>query len=222
MPSRVKMGRRRRRFVKKATSRGQIYGNAAYQLYKDVAFLKNVINVEYKKVDFSGGPTAISSSGTNNNLNAMSQGTDISNRVGRSVKAVSIYLTLSWTINTAATATRCRTMLVWDKEPAGATPSVGTVLAQSSPEGHLNTDLAGNRFIILSSKNVNLSINGDETKTLKIYRRLPRSYHTIFNSGNAGTVGDINTGALFMLNISSEATNTPTISWVSTFVFIDN
>lgn len=72
---------------RKPRSRYQNYAGAAKQLYKDVKMLKDMVNVEYKYVEFetTGTPINVDSS-CDSFCDNIVEGTDQDNRVGNSIK----------------------------------------------------------------------------------------------------------------------------------------
>ncbi len=186
---------------------------------KDVRYLKSVINVERKFIDKSAGIT-VDDSGTFVSLPLASQGVGASNREGDSIKVVSLLIRLSWAISQSATSSGLRTIVVIDKQPNGALPSIASLLQTtnfplSSP---LNLDNK-RRFKILCDRVQVASITGKQQFVLNKY--LKTQTHVRYGS-NAGTVADVNTNNIFVLLISDEATNLPIVDYYFRTRYIDN
>lgn len=80
--------------------------------------------IEYKYIDTYAAGAAVPTAGTSNELNLVAQGTTQITRIGAQIKMTSIQLRMSITALTSQTQSRCRVMLVIDKEPAGGSLTV--------------------------------------------------------------------------------------------------
>lgn len=222
---------KKRKTVSKAAqrgaSRGQVYGAAAGQLYKDVQMLKNMINVEYKVQDTSTALQNVSTVPTLQLFNGLLRGDDFNQRNGRSVKWTSIYQRI--TVQAPSTATLphfCRYMLFWVKDPSATAPTSLQIFGAATPSSinvMLNLNVRKD-FIILYDEIMQVNpVNGGPSNAFRnIYKKC--NMHTIFNAGNAGSIADIESGALYALWFSD--TNTageqPQITLQSRCRYIDN
>lgn len=214
-------GRRRtvaRTWGKRLVRFGKGVGRVA-KLARDVGYLRSVINVERKYSDTSG---VVSSSTTPALilLNGLSQGTSATTRQGQSIKMVAIYPNIFWSINAAASTTYCRCIIFIDKQANGAAPAASDLLTTTTSV--LSPFVIGNskRFRVLMDIRRTLSLNGVEMVRFKKYKKI--SWHTEYNTGNAGTIADIQTNSLYMLHMSDQPTNTPTFAHITRMRFIDN
>lgn len=209
---------RRRRFYKKRAppSRWSIYSNAGKQLWKDVKYLKNLINTEFKYLDTSA-ETGVDDSGTLILLNGMTKGDSINTREGRTLRIKSVQLHININMNTSATRTRLKWALVIDKQVNGAAPNISDIYDNVL----LNFRNLNNRkrFVILKQGLVNTNDDFPE-RDKSYYKRL--NFKTIYNAGNAGSIADINTNSFYLLLLSDENLNTPTINYTARIRFIDN
>lgn len=208
---------RRRRFSGKR-GRAITYGQIGRKIYNDVKWLKSVVNVEKKYFDTSGS-AGYSSTGSTATLVNMSIGDGAVNRDGQSVKVVSSFLNGYAQINTSATRSIVRIMLVLDTQPNAAAAAITDVLVSATPESPM---LIGNasRFKVIRDFRITLSINGSEIVYFKKYTKC--GFHVKYNTGTSGTVADITTNNLFYIILSNEATNTPVVAWYHRTRFIDN
>lgn len=190
---------------------------------REIAKLKVNHNVEYKTIDYlnhtsqepyTGAPVITC-------LNQVARGDDYNERVGRSIKNVSVQLKMDAYHNTTDTATftTIRWLLLIDKEANGAVP-VTTDLLTAEDTTSMRNLTNRRRFIILKDAKILLD-NNRESRSIKYFRRL--ALKTIFNSGNAGTVADIDSGSLILIFISNAASDKKPLVQISSRVrFIDD
>lgn len=211
---------RRRYAKKKAPGRWQIYGAAGKQLFRDVASLKSLINVEKKYVDYSPYTNfSVATAGTLTCMNLMTQGTSALTRTGQSIKMVSFLCNGSAIINAAATGTIIRFMVFVDRQANGAAATLAQLLNTTDVYSPVNIGFS-KRFRFLVDKRISLSANGTEIRTFKRFRKM--SIHTEYNQSNNGNIGDIDTNSLWIAFISTEATNTPSVTAQFRLRFVDN
>lgn len=134
-------------------------------------------------------------------LNACSQGTDAINHIGRQTTMKSLYWL--WRGNIQATTTgsgSVRLVILYDKEAEGVAPTIFT----SSPTDAFNQDNIvaqmnlnnRDRFVVLLDEVIEcIGTAGPQAFMRKGYRKV--SLPCVFNSGNAGTVADIQTGSVY-------------------------
>lgn len=189
------------------------------KLARDVYYLKSIVNVEKKYLDTTASTTSVQGGGFLL-LNGLVQGTSATTRLGQSIKMISVYPNIFWTINAAATTTYCRMIIFIDKQPNGAAPIQSDILsAVNSVLAPMNV---GNskRFKILMDKRLQLSINGNEIVKYKRFRKL--ATHTEYNTGNTGGIADIQTNSIYLYHMSDQTVNAPTFSYNVRLRFIDN
>ena len=138
-------------------------------------------------------------------LNGVARGDDINQRVGRRVRLASLQASI---VNYVTPATGIdqthRCLIVYDKQSNGVAPAITDVLVSASTVAMPNLDNR-QRFVILYDKlmHLNAAAEPGSMVAFKINKRLP--YGVQFNSGDAGTVADIQTGGLFFITIGSIA-----------------
>lgn len=155
-------------------------------------------------------------------LNGLTQGTDSITRIGRKICMKSIQGRWTFTLqNTAAgvfpaglVGGQVRLLIVYDKQANGAAPAATDILQGT---GIIQAPLNLNnreRFIVLVDKFITLDPNDMQSGMIRFYKKLPRDARdVIFNAGNAGTIGDIQTGSVYALwQCSAQATAGTTLS----------
>lgn len=218
--------RGRRRYARRAPkeSRWSIYGKATKQLaqdaYKGVQMVKQLVNTEF---DFKDTTTGVSptSGGSMTLLNGMTQGDTASSREGNSIRMKSLDLRFYLTNNSTAVNTNTRVMLVHDKQPNGSTALVTDVLATNNVVSPRNLDNR-KRFKVIYDRTFSLSTAGPSNLNSAFYKKDFNQHVAFYNASNAGTIADISTGALFLLLLSDQAVNAPTINYYFRLRFIDN
>ena len=159
---------------------------------------------ELKAVDTTIGQVA-DTTGAVTLLNGIARGDDINQRVGRRVRLASLQASI---VNYVTPATGIdqthRCLIVYDKQSNGVAPAITDVLVSASTVAMPNLDNR-QRFVILYDKlmHLNAAAEPGSMVAFKISKRL--SYGVQFNSGDAGTVADIQTGGLFFITIGSIA-----------------
>lgn len=221
MPYRRNYRRRggyRRRYPRKGNGATD-YIKMAKAAYSGVKYLRGLVNVEKHALYTSLSGTPDSTSGVLQCLNLIAQGDGETDRTGDSVMIKSVHANIKYTMNAAATGTTIRTILFWYKQPQGATPISTFVLQGVSQMSCYNHDNAGLYTVLYDSTTV-LNITGNQ-EICKSFTRKFYNIHETFDGVNAN-IGDIQTNALWILFISDEATNTPTITGRAEILYVDN
>lgn len=188
----------------------------AKQAMSGVRYLKGLVNSELFKYEINDTGNSIDASGTIINLNEIAQGDGDAGRTGNSILAKSLYLNFDFSKHNLATNTYLRMLLFIDKQQISDTyPSVTDVLDTASVLAPLNNATVG-RFTILRDMRVVLNDNRPGI-FFKIYKKLFN--HIRFNGGLAT---DTQKGGVYLLFISNEATNAPTVSFRGRLCYHDN
>lgn len=192
----------------------------AFKAARGVRYLRGLVNSEMLHKDTTFSAAAITAAGSNTHLTAVAQGDDISGRTGNSFLLRSLSYRYKIIINPSVTAnTTVTVMLVQDTQQVGdTTPAVTDVLQSANTFSLLNASSAG-RFKILSRKSIILTpaTGGRPAVEMKGFHKLYS--HIRFNG--TGTA-DIQKNGLYVLFISSEATNTPTVDGTFRIGYHDN
>lgn len=212
--TRKQLRRRRYRRTPKYT-----YGGMARKIWRDVRWLKSVVNAEFKYLDVNNSTTS-STTAAFVLLNGMQTGDTASTRDGQSIKMAKLFFQFTASINASATTTVGRVILLVDYQPNAAAPPIGGLL--SSTTNVLSPLALGNayRFRILRDVKYQLSANGTQIFRRKFYLTL--NEHTKYSTTNVGDISDILSNSLYLVHMSDQATNTPSISYYSRLRFVDN
>lgn len=132
-------------------------------------------------------------------LNGCARGDDIGERTGRQIWMRWVDLNMICAV-TAGTGTdqQQRVVVVQDMQPNGAACAWTDVFTSVSVLA--NHNLANrNRFRILFDRTVQLNATAEPGSEKVIRARVPLNLLVTFNSGNAGTVADIQTNSLYFM-----------------------
>lgn len=222
MPYRRSYGRRRRFYGRKRYPKRKpspTYAQIGYKVYKDVQWLKNQINTEFKYKDNVQG-NSIDNAGVVQHLTNVPQGDGPSDRDGSQIRFKSVSARGKITMNPSATHTQFRIIFFIWKRVANTLPAVTDVLSSASTVALKNLDNRRN-MVILSDKIYNLDANDREERNFKFYKKLDMK--TLFTTGSTGgTVSDLEENGLFCLMISNQSTLTPTPIINFRTCYIDN
>jgi len=183
------------------------------------------LNTKERKVyDINSTTYNVSTTGTFTLLAVPTPGTDMTGRIGRKIVLKSCFIRghigTEASRNTAiddviVPATMVRMILLVDCQPNGSVPSTTDLLKESTPTSQLNLDNRDRFKILLDKQWVfdPLYFNNNATFALasasrqqvafKKYKKL--GVETIFNSGSAGTIADITSGALYMFWVGNQS-----------------
>lgn len=207
--------RRRRRFASRPYRR--MYRRRNYRRNNVISTLSRVgMKPELNGNNFQLDDTSISSSGSITSIGAVAQGDSRITRTGDLIRLRSIYGRLFFTINGSATNTQIRHLIIIDKTPDGTAPTLTELLDNPTVPLSLVSPINFNqtqRFRIIRDKLYTLNDVNTTTLAVKYFRRLNMTVS--FNGGTATPIRN----QLFEIFISSEATNTPTVSSTGRFRF---
>jgi len=158
-------------------------------------------------------------------LNGCIQGTNNYNRIGRKIdmKSLQVHGMMQATTTLVVPEDNIvRWMIVYDRTPNGNAPTWANVVqsqnisatASSNSTDMINLDNR-DRFIVVRDKVIPMAAqNGTAAPTAATATGQPTTYviseyirfnyETVYNGGNAGTVGDIQTGALYFFICSNQ------------------
>lgn len=174
------------------------------------------LNPEYKFLDSTPAITP-GTGGLITNISAIALGDTANDRNGSSIKVTSHLLRGTLTKAAAATATKVRVIIFADTSSNGALPVVADVLQTSNQDSPLNK-VNGSRFTILFDKSYVLS-NDTPMRQFKHFKKMQHHIHYLNGTSATSAMGQ---GPIYMLTISNEASNTPTVSVNSRMRFLDN
>ncbi len=184
--------------------------------------VKALLNVEYKSHTVTAAALAITDSASATNLTLLVQGdTDIT-RDGSQVKFTSLRFGFTLKSNASATRTNVRIMLVHDKQTNQAQATATQVLQDSTPIDAIisayNIDNVS-RFNILYDKVFSLDPSYIPTLSRVVHKKLNLK---VRYDANAGDVTDLTQDSIFLIMVSDQVTNDPTISHQIRLRYLDN
>lgn len=213
----------RKKRVKRSTpwySKKYSVGDIASAAWKGVKYIKTLVNAEKKYIDVSSTGANFSYNGGVIHLSPVAQGDGESAREGNSIYTCGIAFRGVVYMNTTEENTQARIVIFKDTMNTGSTPTVddvihtiGTTIAPMSP---LEGTTRG-RYKILYNKFLSLSKTGETNKIFKTW--IPLRTHVKY-TGSAST--DEFKNQIYLLYISSENTNQPTIRYYSRMYYHDN
>lgn len=202
-------GKKAYRFAKAHQSEAK----QALALAKKVA---RMVNVEYK-YDLTNYASTVPWTGLTQNLCNPAQGDGMTNRDGDSLKLARVSGRLNCQIHASATATTVRLILFRGKNTNGTDPAPGDILVTGSGLMFQNPKREDNKFStkILYDKMYTLT---QDRKLINFNWNFKLYGHVKFEPGSA-VVQD---GGLYLLIISNEQTNVPTLNYSLKTTFTDN
>lgn len=214
MPKKSYRKRGGKRYNKRWFNTNKFTPGRAYELAKqaakDIWYIKGLVNSEMLHADFTYGPgTNIPNTGFVTNVVALSQGDGSNNRTGNSILLRNLAYRYKLDINSSVSSnTTILFMLIKDTQTeADGLPAVTTVLQSSTTWSLMNLLTAG-RFKIIKRRNYTLTPASGGRPSIEI-----KGYHKIYDHVryNGTTANDIQKNGYYMLWLSSETTNQPTI-----------
>lgn len=162
---------------------------------------------EFKSVDLDDNTLELNSTGAYTLLNGVSRGTDLSNRIGRniSMRSLEIHGWMS-TTDSGGVSQVARIMIVLDKQCNGSAMALTDILKGVTVVSLKNL-VNKKRFKILYDKTHALAEHsGNNAGHIKPFEFYKKFNHPVeFNAGDAGTIGDITSGALYIIGLSNIA-----------------
>lgn len=164
-----------------------------------------VANRETGYVDTVASPLTFAT-GTNSiyDLNLISQGTAVTQRVGK--KIIWKSMQCRGLISTGSGVSKCAILIVYDKRPTGSLPNVTDVL-NTSTASSFNNDANSGRFKIL--KRIDFKLNGgvgnDTNDFLADFYLNLRDLPVEFGAAGTGGVGDVELGSLYVITTGDGA-----------------
>lgn len=215
-----------KRVMAPGATRG-FYGSAARQQRT----MSGVAPPERKVHDVVQAIYSCNNTGTVTLINGIAQGADFTQRIGRKSTFVAIQLEgILQPSSDLTQPTKCRVLLVYDSQPNGVLPPVSDIFDQATSTAFMNLDFR-DRFKVLHDCNVSLAQTTDTGATLNavgaptvhnlsVYKRI--NLPTIW-SGTTNAIGDIQTGAFYLVTIGNNAATTGYDLVCSTRMrFVDN
>lgn len=130
-------------------------------------------------------------------LNAIAQGTDASNRIGRKITIKSLLIRMQWKLGGTSTfGSPLRVLVVYDKQANATAPAITDVLALD--EFFSCNNLANrDRFVTIFDNMMEpISVGGNAAVADVLYKRL--NLETMYNSGTDALIGSISSGSIYL------------------------
>lgn len=185
---------------------------------------------ELKVIDVAATAITVTPAASLTLLNGCSAGTDYLNRIGRKIIMKSILI--RGTINPASGASRpigdiVRAMVFWDLQANSVAPVLGDILQSTadvnSPMNLTNRDrfkIVQDKFIVMNPDTYTTGAPTGGNPITRNYKLYKKCNQEVIFSGTGFTVGNIQTGSLFMLVIS-QGTSLTTYTLTSRVRFED-
>lgn len=202
---------RRRKGVKPTA---QVKG---YQLNRVIKTVKKMIpRPERKNVDVTRAATIITSTATITNIappTGLGQAGE-GGIVGDQCTSKSILLRLGITPNATAGMNYYRALIVLDHQPNGAAPVASEILQVANNYLAPMNDSQSKRFKVIFDKTYTVDQDANGSQVDKVFRRLRHRSEALSTS-------HFITNGVYLLEISNEATNGPTVQWYSRWRYTD-
>jgi len=161
-------------------------------------------------VDLASANYPMDTTGAVTLVATIAQGTGVTQRVGKKCVYKSFQMRGYISNNSASTVNDVAWMLVYDKRPTGALPSVTDILVTANSRA-FNNDVNSNRFRILRRWDAELIGNSatpiDATfKSVDEYVKCKLPIE--FNAAGTGAIGDISLGAVYLVTVGSNVAGT--------------
>lgn len=212
---------RRRSFRRKAIAprvpKEITWGQFATKAWSGVQQIRKLINVEEHRVDTSVA-TTIDNAGSVTHLTGVANGDTASTRTGSSILLKGLHMRFALISHASAATTVIRILVIKDKQQvADTTPTVTGVLNSADVVSHVVPDFT-ERFTILRDMTHTLDLVGSPIKTFDF--KLPLTGTHVRYNGTATT--DVQQNGIYLLLLSNQSTNVPTISSIHRLTFYDN
>lgn len=214
MPYKRRQRRRRKPlpWYKRKYTAAEMAGKALSGVNK----LRKLVNVEMKKHDRYDTHT-VTTNPEEFGLCYLPEGSGENQRNGTSIKLQSLYMRAKLTIHPSATYSLCRLVLVQDKQQISDTTSPWEACFSTNDIlSPTNRELNQGRFTILYDEVIRL-----DTSKLNFFvkKYIPIGNHVKYN-GAAGS--DIQKNGLYLMCISDEVTNGPSLTHYTRITYTDN
>ncbi len=196
----------------------QVYSNAGRQLLSDLGTLRRFINTEFHYIDTTASTTATTTP-TLVLLNGTTLGDTTTTRTGQSIKMDRSDLRFQLSVNATSLVNYIRIIAVVDKQTNATAMTAADLLVTPNTVSPY-TFGSQQRFIPLYDETFALSTYGPGAITKSI--GLSTNQHVTFNTVNGGTVADIVTNSVYLIFLSDQGANPPSILYYNRLWFVDN
>lgn len=213
------MAFRRRTFCRRRNFRRR-RGGSMWTLAKKAAskVVRHFLNPEYKFLDVQPAFSITNTGTVFADTSYVAQGDAATNRNGNSIKITSMLTRLAFIWNTAAASgSAVRLIFFTDASSAGVVPAVTDVIQSANVQAPMNR-LNGSRFKVIRDYTIVLSSDKPRVN-IESFKKM--SHHIKYLDGTA-TATSLGQGPIYMLAISNEGLNYPSISGYVRMRFLDN
>ena len=196
------------------------YAQDAYSLgvrtWNGLNAIRKLINIEFKRFDVNANGASTSQAGVVSQLSQIVQGTDNGQRLGNSLRCQHLRLWGHLLINTSASRSAVRIIIVRDLENVGSVPAGSDLLVSAGTSNCVTSNylytnhgigtLPG-RFTILFDETVTMSITGDQNCLIKA--EIPLTQHIRYSGSGATNTKE---GSLWVFAFCNESVNTAKLS----------
>ncbi len=216
--SNKRRGKRGKRRGAKQPGRLQIYSSAGKQIMRDINTLRRFINTEFHYIDTTASTTATTTP-TLVLLNGSVLGDTTTTRTGQSIKMDRSDFRFQLSVNATSIINFVRIIVVVDKQTNATAMTAADLLVTSNTVSPY-TFGSQQRFIPLFDETFALSTYGPGAITKCI--GLSTNQHVTYNTVNGGTVADIVTNSVYLIFLSDQGANAPSILYYNRLWFVDN
>jgi len=161
-------------------------------------------------VDTAFATYACNTTGSVTLLNVVAQGAAVTQRVGKKIVMKGLQCRGYINAGSAGDVASAAYMIVYDKRPTGANPTIADILV-SATSNSMNNDANAGRFRILKREDCVITGNEaaganitDTTRVLATWWLDLKSAPVVFKAAGTGAIGDIEEGALYLVTIGDE------------------
>ena len=205
----------------KAMSEADMAWALAKKAAAGVNQLRKLVNVERKFVTLENQSPTTTTSGSCNLLNGVPQGDGAETRDGASIRFVKLQFRTTFQLHNSATRTFVRAMLIWYRENNAGAKAVSDILQQPTDTKSFENENNIGKFRVLKDRH--FALTDTDVSALTIDWIVKSDWHSTYSpASTGGAATDMQTGSLYFVVLSSEATNAPYCYYSSKCVFIDN
>jgi hypothetical protein len=185
--------------------------------------IRKLINIETKFIDLVTNADNINTTGGAYCISQVAQGLTSTSRVGDSVRIQHLELRGRAVANISAVSTSFRILVVRDLDGYGTAPTpadvleyTGVVHAPRSPRKYNKLQ----RFSVLFDEVVELQTSTGVSSIPFVFETAHQGH--VLYLGTTAAAASNGKGSVYVMFVSDESTNTPTVSFVSRMTFTDD
>jgi len=173
--------------------------------------LRRANKTELNYVDLAFNSYVLNTTGSITLIATIAQGTTVNQRVGKKAFLKSLLLRGFVTAGTTGTTADATTLIIYDKRPTGALPAITDILTSANSIAFMN-DNNTSRFRVLRRYdwcligNSTTPATGAEQHNLDEFIKI--NLPITFEAAGTGAIGDIDSGALYLVTVGSVAAGT--------------